>query len=50
LSGTGTADNLGQITWTWLVRTTETPGTYIIVVTASSGSNATSQQINFTVQ
>jgi hypothetical protein len=50
VSGSGTADSRGLITWTWPVTAATTPGTYIIVVTASSGGNSTSQQVSFTVQ
>ena len=45
----GTADGSGQVAWSWLVLANETPGSYIIVVTATAGGLSGSQTVLFTV-
>jgi hypothetical protein len=45
-----TADNSGSVSWTWMVGTRTTPGSWRIVVTASLGGKTVSQTISFTVQ
>jgi beta-lactamase superfamily II metal-dependent hydrolase len=44
------ADSNGNVSWTWKVGTRTTPGTWRIVVTASSGGETVSQTTYFTVQ
>jgi len=46
---TKTADNLGNVSWTWKVGANTTPGTWTIVVTATSQGNTVTTTTNFTV-
>jgi hypothetical protein len=45
-----TADSNGSVSWTWLVGTRTTPGSWRIVVTATLGGKTVSQTTYFTVQ
>jgi hypothetical protein len=45
-----TADNNGSVSWTWMVGTRTTPGSWRIVVTATLGGKTVSQTTYFTVQ
>ncbi len=45
-----TADSNGSVSWTWMVGTRTTPGSWRIVVTASLGGKTVSQTTYFTVQ
>src|SRR2546425_481237 len=45
-----TADSEGQVTWTWLVGSRTTPGTWPIIVTCLSGKSQGRLQTSFTVQ
>ena len=47
--GAKSADNLGNVSWTWKVGESTTPGTWIIVVTATSQGNSVMTTTNFTV-
>ena len=44
------ADSQGQVTWTWLVGSRTTPGTWPIIVTCLSGKSQGRLQTSFTVQ
>ena len=44
------ADSEGQVTWTWLVDTRTTPGTWPIIVTCLNGKSQGRLQTAFTVQ
>jgi hypothetical protein len=45
-----TADSSGNVSWTWMVGTRTTPGSWRIVVIASLGGQTAAQTIYFTVQ
>ena len=45
-----TADSQGQVTWTWLVGSRTTPGTWPIIVTCLSGKSQGRLQTFLTVQ
>src|SRR3989454_669618 len=45
-----TADSEGQVTWTWLVGSRTTPGTWPIIVTCLSGKSQGRLQTSFIVQ
>jgi hypothetical protein len=47
--GAKTADNLGNVSWTWKVGANTTPGTWQIVVTATSQGSTVTTTTNFTV-
>jgi hypothetical protein len=44
------ADSQGQVTWTWLVGSRTTPGTWPIIVTCLSGKSQGRLQTSFIVQ
>jgi hypothetical protein len=48
--GPKTADAEGNVSWTWKVGTTTSPGTWGIFVTATLGDQTVTQETTFTVQ
>jgi hypothetical protein len=44
------ADSSGNVSWTWIVGTRTTPGTWDIVVVASLNGKSLSQTTKFTTQ